>query len=256
MAMKRRKICRTILGVVRLVNGTGALLAPKFMAKRFGVDADANPSVIYIMRLFGVRTIILGLEFLILKDEDKIRDAVRVGVLIHASDTTAAVIAGVTGQLPVKAAAIGDGHLRGQHRAGGRRRGRGLTPVSLALPRTVPGKALLAVRLVFGAAWLVPVTALRVLGMNPDQNREAAYVGRLFAARDAALGIGLMASSGDSRKLWWRIGIGCDIADAMAGLVSARRGELPNNRRLRISLFVAGIVGAALGASALAKNDV
>ena len=128
--------------------------------------------------------------------------------------------------------------------------------MSLALPKTAPGKALLAVRLVFGAAWLMPVTALRVLGMNPDQNREAAYVGRLFAARDAALGIGLMASSGASRKLWWRIGIGCDIADAMAGLVSARRGELPNNRRLRISLFVAGIVGAALGASALAKNDV
>ncbi len=105
--MKRRKVCRTILGVVRLVNGTGALLAPKFMAKRFGVDAEANPSVIYIMRLFGVRTIILGLEFLILKDEDKIRDAARVGVLIHASDTTAAIIAGATGQLPVKAAATG-----------------------------------------------------------------------------------------------------------------------------------------------------
>ncbi|MEA2703320.1 MAG: hypothetical protein QOJ69_1710 [Actinomycetota bacterium] len=128
--------------------------------------------------------------------------------------------------------------------------------MSLALPRTLPGKALLAVRLVFGAAWLAPVTSMRILGMNPDQNREAAYVGRLFAARDAALGIGLMAASGDSRKLWWRIGIGCDIADALAGLVSARRGELPNNRRMRISLFVAGIVGASLGAAALAKNDV
>ena len=105
--MQRRKICRTILGVVRLVNGTGALLAPKFMAKRFGVDAEANPSVIYIMRLFGVRTIILGLEFLILKDDDKIRDAVRAGVLIHASDTTAAIIAGATGQVPKKAAVMG-----------------------------------------------------------------------------------------------------------------------------------------------------
>ena len=128
--------------------------------------------------------------------------------------------------------------------------------MSLALPRTAPGKALLAVRLVFGAAWLAPVTALRILGLKPDENREAAYVGRLFAARDAALGIGLMASRGGSRKLWWRIGIGCDVADALAGLVSARRGELPNNRRLRVSLFVAGIVGAALGATALAKDDV
>lgn len=105
--MKRRKIARTALGVIRLVNGVGSLFAPKFMAKRFGVDAEANPSVIYIMRLFGVRTIILGLELLLLKDEAKIRDAVRVGVLIHASDTTAAVIAGVKGQLPVKAAATG-----------------------------------------------------------------------------------------------------------------------------------------------------
>jgi uncharacterized membrane protein len=128
--------------------------------------------------------------------------------------------------------------------------------VSLVLPRTVPGKALLAVRIVFGAAWLAPVTALRILGLKPDQNLEAAYVGRLFAARDAALGIGLMTARGDSRKLWWRIGIGCDIADALAGVVSARRGELPNNRRLRISLFVAGLVGAGLGAAALAKDDV
>jgi hypothetical protein len=105
--MKRRKVARTILGVVRLVNGAGATFAPKFMAKRFGVDAEANPSVIYIMRLFGVRTIILGLELLLLKDDDKIRDAVRIGVVIHASDATAAIIAGVRGQLPVKAAATG-----------------------------------------------------------------------------------------------------------------------------------------------------
>ncbi len=128
--------------------------------------------------------------------------------------------------------------------------------MGLALPKTLPGKALLAVRLVVGATWLAPVTSMRILGLNPDQNREAAYVGRLFAARDAALGVGLLFSTGDSRKLWWRIGIACDVADAMAGLVSARRGELPNNRRVRISLFVAGVMGASLGAAALVKNDV
>ncbi len=125
-----------------------------------------------------------------------------------------------------------------------------------ALPRTLPGKALLATRLLLGVAWVAPVTALRLLGMNPDQNREAAYVGRLFAVRDAALGLGLVFSTGDSRKVWWRLGIGCDLADALAGLVSARRGELPNNRRVRVTLFVSGLLGAALGAAALAKNDV
>jgi hypothetical protein len=125
-----------------------------------------------------------------------------------------------------------------------------------AVPRTLPGKALLATRLLLGAAWVAPVTALRLLGMNPDQNREAAYVGRLFAVRDAALGVGLLLSTGDSRKVWWRLGIGCDLADAVAGLVSARRGELPNNRRVRVTLFVSGLLGAALGAAALAKNDV
>ena len=105
--MKRRKIARTALGVIRLVNGLGSLFAPKFMAKKFGVDVETNASAVYIMRLFGVRTIILGVELLLLKDEDKVRDAVRIGVLIHASDTTAAVIAGVKGQLPAKAAATG-----------------------------------------------------------------------------------------------------------------------------------------------------
>lgn len=128
--------------------------------------------------------------------------------------------------------------------------------MSPALPRTLPGKALLATRLLLGVAWVAPVTALRLLGMNPDQNREAAYVGRLFAVRDAALGVGLLFSTGDSRKVWWRIGIGCDLADAVAGLVSARRGELPNNRRVRVTLCVSGLLGAALGTAALAKNDV
>src|SRR5438477_7314547 len=100
----------------------------------------------------------------------------------------------------------------------------------LRMPRSVPGRMLVAVRFAFGAAsWLMPVRTLKLLGMDPGANREAAYVARLFGVRDAALGLGLVCTSGEARRLWWKIGIGCDLADVAAGIVSARNGQLPEN---------------------------
>jgi hypothetical protein len=51
-----------------------------------------------------VRTVLLGLALLAPEDEEQLDRVVREAVYIHASDTGAAVLAGVTGDLPPRTA--------------------------------------------------------------------------------------------------------------------------------------------------------
>ena len=88
-----------ILGGIRFVNGTAALLAPSFTAGRLGVDSDANPAPHYPLRMFGVRTMVLGAE-LLTGDEATRERSMRIGIVIHASDTAAAAIGGLRRELP------------------------------------------------------------------------------------------------------------------------------------------------------------
>jgi hypothetical protein len=61
-------------------------------------------------------------------------------------------------------------------------------------------------------------------------------------------------SAGDSRRLWLGLGLPCDAADAAAGLIAGRRGEIP---KLTTLLVIApALLGIALGAAALqAENE-
>jgi hypothetical protein len=102
--MRGRDGARTALGVIRLVNGGLALLAPGRLTKTFGLDEQAGGPAAYVLRLFGVRTIYLGIALLGGGDHDA---ELRRAPYIHASDTAAAVLAGVKGHLPPKAAATG-----------------------------------------------------------------------------------------------------------------------------------------------------
>jgi hypothetical protein len=97
---------RTALAVVRLVNGTIALVAPDKFLRVIGIDPEENQVATYFLRMFGIRTILLGLD--LLSGEVAARDrAVRRAVVIHATDTVAAVLAGATGALPIRAAVSG-----------------------------------------------------------------------------------------------------------------------------------------------------
>ena len=91
------------LGAIRLVNGTAALLAPSFTAGRLGVDTEANPAPVYPLKMFGVRTVVLGAE-LLTGDEATRRRSLLIGIPIHASDTVAAATAGLRRQLPASVA--------------------------------------------------------------------------------------------------------------------------------------------------------
>ena len=57
----------------------------------------------YPFRMFGIRTILIGVD-LLSRDPEVRRHAVRAAPLIHASDTVSAWAAGKLGALPPKAA--------------------------------------------------------------------------------------------------------------------------------------------------------
>jgi hypothetical protein len=78
---------RYALGAIRLVNGVLGLLAPAVIIRRFGDDVpDRNPAAIYGLRLFGIRTVLIGADLIRPRGRD-LDHAVRVAPLIHASDT-------------------------------------------------------------------------------------------------------------------------------------------------------------------------
>jgi hypothetical protein len=89
-----------------------------------------------------------------------------------------------------------------------------------------PSSTLPALRLAIGAgAWAAPGLTGKVFGFkNIDTNHEALFMARLFGVRDVALGAGALAAKADAGKLWWQLGIVCDLADAAAGVISLRSG--------------------------------
>lgn len=97
--------------------------------------------------------------------------------------------------------------------------------------------------------WLAPRLAGRLFGLDAEANPQLPYVGRLFGVRDFALGAGLQASSGEGRRLWLRLGIVCDAADALAGLLAGRNGELSKFSTLLVT--APALAGIGLGVVAL-----
>ncbi len=91
---------RVLLAGVRLVNGAVGLIRVQDLARRLGVEEPReNPALLYALRLFGVRTVVVGLDLL-----RKEPAAVRAALPIHASDTLAALALART--LPRKQGAV------------------------------------------------------------------------------------------------------------------------------------------------------
>ncbi len=124
------------------------------------------------------------------------------------------------------------------------------------IPRTIPGRIMVGGRMLFGVAFFAaPRPSMRAVGLAPDDNPQALHWARIFGIRDAALGLGLLGSRGDARRLWWQLGMLCDAGDALAGVLSWRRGDLPR-RRSTLALFTgSALVGVGLGAAAFAAGD-
>jgi len=114
-------------------------------------------------------------------------------------------------------------------------------------------KALAALRVVIGVgAWVAPRLAGRSFGLHPGANPQAPYLGRLFGARDVALGVGTMQATGEARRQWLQIGVAVDAAEALAAVAAGRAGYLPPV--VAGMVFVPAVAAAALGAVALRGN--
>ena len=92
-------IARVVLALIRLFNGLAALVVPGVLLGRLGVDVNANPAAAYVCRMFGIRTVLIGVELLV-QSGDRRTENVKRAVLIHASDTVAAWLATMSGQFP------------------------------------------------------------------------------------------------------------------------------------------------------------
>jgi hypothetical protein len=103
-------------------------------------------------------------------------------------------------------------------------------------------------------AWATPNVAGKMFGLDPANNPQASYLGRLFGARDLALAAGTLSSDGAEQRRWIQIGMACDLADAVAGYIAGRTGVLPKPAAVMVTGVA--LVAAGLGAAALASGDV
>jgi hypothetical protein len=95
-------VARVTLAGIRIFNGTAGLMAPSALSRKLDVEEAAGP-MSYPFRMFGIRTILIGVD-LLSRDPEVRRHAVRAAPLIHVSDTISAWTAGKLGALPPKAA--------------------------------------------------------------------------------------------------------------------------------------------------------
>jgi uncharacterized protein YjeT (DUF2065 family) len=94
---------RYALAAIRIVNGLLAFVAPSLIIKRFGENPDNDAAAIYGLRLFGVRTVLIGAD-LITQRGEPLEHSIKQAVLIHASDTLTAATLGTSKRIPPRMA--------------------------------------------------------------------------------------------------------------------------------------------------------
>lgn len=100
---RRQDFARVALGLIRLLNGALALLAPTLLLRQLRVDPKTEAAAKYPFRMFGIRTVLIAADLLLNRSQAR-AEAVRVAPVIHASDTISAAVAGIRGDLPRRAA--------------------------------------------------------------------------------------------------------------------------------------------------------
>jgi len=103
--VRKHEVAGVALATIRTVNGLAALFTPRRMLRRLGADPETNTVAIYVLRMFGIRTVLLGIELFAARGERR-EELLRKGLVIHASDATSAFVAGVTKELPRRVAVL------------------------------------------------------------------------------------------------------------------------------------------------------
>ena len=122
------------------------------------------------------------------------------------------------------------------------------------MPRVNSIKTLAVLRLAIGvSSWVAPKLAGGAFGLDAEANPQSPYLARLFGVRDAALGVGLLTTTGEARKQWVQIGIACDVADAIAGVAGGRAGYLSKTSSALVT--AAALSAIASGVMGLSEAD-
>lgn len=103
-------------------------------------------------------------------------------------------------------------------------------------------------RIVIGVlSWIAPAFVARLFGMGGPTESHLPL--RLFGARDVALGVGTLTTTGETQKKLAQLGLLCDGLDVGAAVMGRRQGSLPTASALAAGGIAAGAVAA--GAAAL-----
>jgi hypothetical protein len=98
-------LARVLLAGVRLTMGSAGLLAPGLVIRRLDIDPATQPGMRYPLRMFGIRTVLIGAE-LLAPDARRRGHAEQLAPVVHGSDTVAAFLAWRRGDLPRRAGAM------------------------------------------------------------------------------------------------------------------------------------------------------
>jgi hypothetical protein len=96
---------RVLLAGVRLTMGAAGLLAPGVVIRRLGIDPAEEPGMRYPLRMFGVRTVLIGLDLLGPNGPER-RHAELQAPVVHGTDTVSAFLAWRRSDLPPRAGAL------------------------------------------------------------------------------------------------------------------------------------------------------
>ena len=90
----RAPVALTALRAVRFGLGGVAWLAPHTTSRLMRLDPPETASGAYLMRLFGVRDALMGVELTRFGDADRLRRQLRLGIVVDLVDVTASLVSG------------------------------------------------------------------------------------------------------------------------------------------------------------------
>lgn len=112
---------------------------------------------------------------------------------------------------------------------------------------------LATLRVIIGASSLVaPSLSGKLFALDPDDNPQAAFLGRLFGVRNAAIGLTLLEGAPSEQDRWLRYGLAIEAVDVAALLAAYARGTI--SRRALVMIGCTAGLAAALGAAALGDD--
>lgn len=103
-------------------------------------------------------------------------------------------------------------------------------------------------------ALAAPTTAAKAFGLDPASNPQLPFFGRMFGAREIALGAVTLASKGRLRRNLTLVGIAVDGADAATGVLELKGDAVPKPSAGMLAGVALGAVGSGLVALVLNRG--